>query len=134
MRISDWSSDVCSSDLGRRFQCDRCRHLRHRLSKRSRKPLAAGLTHQSEGPPARFPHVTQRETFLPKALSQNLETIAALQSFCVFGYQTEDLLPAVADAGYFEIGRAHVCTRVTNAHLVYRLRLDKQNTQPYHSS
>src|SRR3546814_20385770 len=38
---------------------------------------------------------------MPKALSQNLETIAALQSFCVFGYQTEDLLPAVAEAGYF---------------------------------
>src|SRR3546814_18139030 len=74
MRISDWSSDVCSSDLGRRFQCDRCRHLRHRLSKRSRKPLAGGLTHQSEGPPARFPHVTQRETLMPKALSQNLRS------------------------------------------------------------
>src|SRR3546814_14038741 len=38
---------------------------------------------------------------MPKALSQNLESIAALQSFCVFGYQTEDLLPAVAEAGYF---------------------------------
>src|SRR3546814_13151912 len=71
------------------------------MSKRNRKPLAGGLTNQSEGPPARFPHVTQRETFMPKALSQNLETIAALQSFCVFGYQTEDLLPAVAEAGYF---------------------------------
>src|SRR3546814_11210418 len=71
------------------------------MSKRNRKPLAGGLTNQSEGPPARFPHVTQRETFMPKALSQNLETIAALPSFCVFGYQTEDLLPAVAEAGYF---------------------------------
>jgi len=38
---------------------------------------------------------------MPKALSQNLETIAALQSFCVFGYQTEDPLPAVAAADYF---------------------------------
>ena len=38
---------------------------------------------------------------MPKALSQNLETIAALQSFCVFGYQTEDPLPAVAEPGYF---------------------------------
>ena len=38
---------------------------------------------------------------MPKALSQNLETIAALQSFCVFGYQTEDPLPAVATADYF---------------------------------
>jgi hypothetical protein len=38
---------------------------------------------------------------MPKALSQNLETIAALQSFCVFGYQTEDPLAAVAEADYF---------------------------------
>jgi hypothetical protein len=38
---------------------------------------------------------------MPRALSQNLETIAALQSFCVFGYQTEDPLAAVADADYF---------------------------------
>lgn len=38
---------------------------------------------------------------MPKALSQNLETIAALQSFCIFGYQTDDPLTAVAQEGYF---------------------------------
>ena len=38
---------------------------------------------------------------MSKALSQNLETIAALQSFCVFGYQTEDPLAVVASPGYF---------------------------------
>ncbi len=38
---------------------------------------------------------------MPKALSQNLETIAALQSFCVFGYQTEDPLAALASPDYF---------------------------------
>ena len=38
---------------------------------------------------------------MPKALSQNLETIAALQSFCVFGYQTGDPLTAVAKESYF---------------------------------
>src|SRR3546814_3426186 len=30
-------------------------------------------------------------------------------------------------AGYPEIGRAHVCTPVTNAHLVFRLLLEKTN-------
>src|SRR3546814_6495150 len=30
-----------------------------------------------------------------------------------------------------EIGRAHVCTPVTNAHLVFRLLLEKQNTTPH---
>ena len=38
---------------------------------------------------------------MPKALSQNLETIAALQSFCVFGYQSDDPLAAVASNDYF---------------------------------
>lgn len=38
---------------------------------------------------------------MPRALSQNLETIAALQSFCVFGYQTDDPLSAVAQEDYF---------------------------------
>lgn len=38
---------------------------------------------------------------MPKALSQNLETIAALQSFCIFGYQSEDPVAAVAEPGYF---------------------------------
>ena len=38
---------------------------------------------------------------MPSALSQNLETIAALQSFCIFGYQTEDTLAAVTVPGYF---------------------------------
>ena len=38
---------------------------------------------------------------MPKAQSQNLETIAALQSFCIFGYQTEDPIAAVAAADYF---------------------------------
>src|SRR3546814_6926084 len=35
------------------------------------------------------------------------------------------------DAEMRKIGRAHVCTPVTNAHLVCRLLLEKQNT--YHS-
>lgn len=38
---------------------------------------------------------------MPRATPQNLETIAALQSFCVFGYQTDDPLAAVTAADYF---------------------------------
>ena len=38
---------------------------------------------------------------MTRALSQNLETIAALQSFCVFGYETEDSLAEVASPDYF---------------------------------
>lgn len=39
---------------------------------------------------------------MPKALSQNLETIAALRSFCIHGYQTSDPLAAVAEQDYFQ--------------------------------
>src|SRR3546814_20149264 len=41
MRISDWSSDVCSSDLGHRLLAD-VRHLRrgHRLWPRQARPAA----------------------------------------------------------------------------------------------
>ena len=38
---------------------------------------------------------------MSNALSQNLDTIAALQSSCVFGYQTNDPLAAVAEPDYF---------------------------------
>ncbi|WP_422366379.1 hypothetical protein [Pelagibius sp.] len=38
---------------------------------------------------------------MTRALSQNLETIAALQSFCVFGYETDDSLADVTSPDYF---------------------------------
>ncbi|WP_420348613.1 hypothetical protein [Pelagibius sp.] len=38
---------------------------------------------------------------MPRALSQNLETIAALHSFCIFGYQSDDPLTAVTRDDYF---------------------------------
>src|SRR3546814_8415534 len=34
----------------------------------------------------------------------------------------------IASASIMKIGRAHVCTQVTNAHLVCRLLLEKKNT------
>src|SRR3546814_7865811 len=46
MRISDWSSDVCSSDLGKAAACrERRRHRAgmHRLFHRSRKRLQASF-------------------------------------------------------------------------------------------
>src|SRR3546814_5036154 len=44
----------------------------------------------------------------------------------VFGYQG-DLLIGAGCVAAVEIGRAHVCTPVTNAHLVCRLLLDNKN-------
>src|SRR3546814_7914711 len=45
MRISDWSSDVCSSDLGRGADCtDHCRQSRfHRVSQAGPAPLRGGV-------------------------------------------------------------------------------------------
>src|SRR3546814_10147098 len=38
-----------------------------------------------------------------------------------------------AGGGLVQIGRAHVCTPVTNAHLVCRLLLEKKNKIPKHN-
>src|SRR3546814_7038647 len=56
-----------------------------------------------------------------------LETIQALR----------DDLPASANeekAAAAEIGRAHVCTPVTNAHIVCRLFIEKKNIQTHNSN
>src|SRR3546814_10275113 len=92
LRISDWSSDVCSSDL------------------------------TSDGGAGR---------------SSNRETAAAASITWMRLLQWR--LPAVACSALRrrksrpgpyspEIGRAHVCTPVTNAHLVCRLLLAKKKT------
>src|SRR3546814_11354543 len=46
MRISDWSSDVCSSDLrARAAECDRARHCGTRWRQRSRWGRRGGSQH-----------------------------------------------------------------------------------------
>src|SRR3546814_7169702 len=109
MRISDWSSDVCSSDL-----------------------LAL-----SQG-------------FLVTAILGNPDIVHSGQAFVLAGGSENDLRRATPllnliaqrifhvadDAGMAslmkvacnaKIGRAHVCTPVTNVHLVYRLLLEKEH-------
>src|SRR3546814_9473231 len=116
MRISDWSSDVCSSDLlpplrrqGRAGEGLRglMRWLRIVAPALTQPPPSLPLPAQGEGPgralgllriarcdraPASWPHARCRR------------------------------LPS-------QIGRAHVCTPVTNAHLVCRPLLDKKKQQ-----
>src|SRR3546814_8041769 len=102
MRISDWSSDVCSSDL---------------------EPKAAEPAAVTAGPPSttvpqendhgscksiRRPHRHYRRAVRPRP-----PATAAVRC---------DRRP---DRG-IEIGRAHVCTPVTNAQLVCRLLLEKK--------
>src|SRR3546814_6617044 len=128
MRISDWSSDVCSSDLA---------------------PLGADTEHGSFFAPRAYEidaiAQLQREVFGP-----------ILHIVRFDGDRIDDIVDAINGTGYgltlgihsrvdatvrrvaqrarvgniyVKIGRAHVCTPVTNAHLVCRLLLEKkQNT------
>src|SRR3546814_1633334 len=73
MRISDWSSDVCSSDLR---EYDFIKHL--------------------------------------SPESRHMRFLAQINE------------PGAAMLDQLKIGRAHVCTPVTNAHLVCRLLLEKK--------
>src|SRR3546814_955622 len=112
MRISDWSSDVCSSDLEEGDGAGR---------------IAAGVAH----PLGRLHLFALRPLELRKA-------VGPAGVGAVGGAGVDDPGPRIVDHGdrlarrlvgqaEDEIGRAHVCTPVTNAHLVCRLLLDKKN-------
>src|SRR3546814_7046675 len=126
MRISDWSSDVCSSDLVR--------------------PVGGGDDDDAFiGVKAVHLHqkLVQRLLALVIAVAQ---PCAAMTSHGVDFVDEDDarrillrLFEHVAHAGRADadeqIGRAHVCTPVTNAHLVCRLLLEKKkNTTTTHTS
>src|SRR3546814_5656786 len=100
MRISDWSSDVCSSDLTRRTSSISTR--RNAASCRSRGRLREGAESYAKDLGQRYSPVRLM------CSHPNGETWAS------------------RSGSIWEIGRAHVCTPVTNAHLVCRLLLEKK--------
>src|SRR3546814_4182917 len=114
MRISDWSSDVCSSDL------------LHQLAGKLVSPAvvvgslerAGQLDSAAENLRRVLKHLSRGEFFLGGVEAFDLGVILRRVQL-VF-------LPLV------EIGRAHVCTPVTNAHLVCRLLLEKKNIESYY--
>src|SRR3546814_7656538 len=107
MRISDWSSDVCSSDLGR---------LLLRAIARV-KPVEIDFEFGRRLPLDRRVRLRTFEIaiFIEPA-SDVLRRIARQVERRRRG--------GTADGG--KIGRAHVLTPVTNAHLVCRLLLEKK--------
>src|SRR3546814_10167577 len=120
MRISDWSSDVCSSDLACRSR--RARQvatrpvIKHRIwsrtsAKEQKKPRIRGAFSCNHG--------TER---LLRNHPHHLQALVRIAPLVV--------VPAhQLDEGRVEqIGRAHVCTPVTNAHLVCRLLLETKHT------
>src|SRR3546814_5016423 len=97
MRISDWSSDVCSSDLGR---VDLIEHL-------------ACLHILAFGEHALLDDAADLRAYLGDHVRHSPAG--------------KRLLHRQGLGCNGQIGRAHVCTPVTNAHLVCRLLLEKKN-------
>src|SRR3546814_5827328 len=113
MRISDCSSDVCSSDLA--------------------------------GAQDKLPAMPEVETPIerkpgPRGISTSLDA-NGLGGHCVrFRPKSNPSSPPSRHrVGHIRlparprIGRPHVCTPVTNAHLLSRLLLEKTNTTPNHT-
>src|SRR3546814_5731333 len=120
MRISDWSSDVCSSDLpatardgidDRQFAVLCRRHARCVVvEQEEQRQLQAGS------------ETVVDDEVVVRAVVVDLTQRAGLDT-------CRQPLPAEAS----EIGRAHVCTPVTNAPLVCRPPLETQTSKhKYH--
>src|SRR3546814_3733904 len=122
MRISDWSSDVCSSDLGhgddgqsrllpsphRDATVGMARGVLDEVAKRLREIVGVDARQRAGG-----------------NLDGPVEPAAG-------GRAPDHGREALDDSGD-EIGRAHVGTPVTNAHLVCRLRLATKNIKQLRS-
>src|SRR3546814_3079072 len=103
MRISDWSSDVCSSDL----------------AGEARVPVAR----DDLAPDDR----DRRGTKLRVERLGQLERGQRLFDVDMRAHRDGMNAGVGAPGAEHQIGRAHVCTPVTNAHLVCRLLLEKKN-------
>src|SRR3546814_10538190 len=112
MRISDWSSDVCSSDLVLRIGLQphlvryTCSHRHSRDSCGTDQRIDLVLTETVH----HFGHENTRCGTTAK------------------GNHTQHENPQGFHLQEGQIGRAHVLTPVTNAHIVCRLLLEKKKT------
>src|SRR3546814_6776700 len=109
MRISDWSSDVCSSDLGL-------------PTKTEQSDLYQAVYGRNGDTP--MPVIAARSPV--DAFDAAIEACRIAVQFMTPVMLLTDGYIANAAEPWAEIGRAHVCTPVTNAHLVCRLLLEKK--------
>src|SRR3546814_4903427 len=107
MRISDWSSDVCSSDLSVAAAI-----IVTRVSKS--QDMGRQVIGQVFGQ--------------PRALSVAAVVLGVMGVIPGMPNLAFLLLGGICGGAAWQIGRAHVCTPVTNAHLVCRLLLAKITT------
>src|SRR3546814_2716322 len=107
MRISDWSSDVCSSDLTAAADAVNLGQL----------DAAVGAIPVDSNNTGGFA--------APSATGDNSLTVGN-GAEASGEYSTATGVLSKASGEYSKIGRAHVLTPVTNAHLVCRLLLEKK--------
>src|SRR3546814_9826042 len=130
MRIRDWSSDVCSSDLIE----NQAQSLINQAKNLTSLPVSTLSTLQQQvqqtrqllGSAQRIAYNVQdiQAAFAQRYNGANL-TATESQMVSNANGRWQDSVGAFEDAlrvqAGAEIGRAHVCTPVTNAHLVCRL-------------
>src|SRR3546814_3504308 len=121
MRISDWSSDVCSSDL-RAIKIQEKGGSIQQAMRWSGEHWCSLFNHglYLGRHAARWQGRVVRQSALPpRQAATRLLFRPAMSDFT-------DPFDQIVEAP-FEIGRANVCTPVTNAHLVCRLLLEQKN-------
>src|SRR3546814_1849471 len=126
MRISDWSSDVCSSDLRNRYaRADAVARIAAQI-------VARIVGAEQRGQPAELALKLGASAVALAALQflagTDIPCIAVAVRLLACDAQRHVCGERRVDDGLGtngEIGRAHVCTPVTNAHLVCRLLLEK---------
>src|SRR3546814_4880591 len=133
MRSSDWSSDVCSSDLRTYLmvyadptQPDAYSRAQRRLLDlrgRLRRPVEIPYSHASMQTDEQRDF--KKDDYLA-AVRRAKEYIAAGDLMQVQVGQVISKPFRDAPLSLYQIGRAHVWTPVTNAHLVCRLLLEKK--------
>src|SRR3546814_3965928 len=119
MRISDWSSDVCSSDLVQDL-IQECR----KTAERGYRTLVTTLTKRMAEDLTEYMHEAGLKVRYMHSDTETLERIELIRDLRLGVY---DVLVGInllregldiPECG--QIGRAHVSTPVTNAHLVCR--------------
>src|SRR3546814_4985072 len=120
MRISDWSSDVCSSDLPHLFSA------RNGSRKNDVDGMRVGSANRN--------HCAHAARSFGGAAASRCKGDSSIVMSLVGSVLQARRMPAASSASLTKIGRAHVCTPVTNAHLVCRLLLEKQNKHTDESS
>src|SRR3546814_4208068 len=126
MRISDWSSDVCSSDLLDQIG-SAAGQLRLELVDLVITLAPFGLARETLDALDQHPAVPAPIEDGDFAVARQPLPAAPEEMARLF------LVSRVADRPHLEIaqiGRAHVCTPVTHAHLVCRLLLAKNKQTP----